>query len=227
MTNPLLRSTGILEALFYDYVIVGEADADRAFYGEINQRLLDARDTRGIRGALFLNANGKDTVPSIVGPLRKLGIPAISVLDLDVLKEGGASWSRQLAAIGIPAGERDAYGTRRAAVLKSLEAAAKSNFKIEGGIELLKGEDRETAINLLRDLAGYGLFIVPSGEVESWLPALAVQRSKSGWLKNVFESMGSDPTARDYVRPQAGDVWDFVGDMKGWLSNAERRGIPR
>lgn len=226
MNDPMLRSAGVMEGLFYDYVIVGEADADRAFYSEINQRLVDERDPRGIRGALFLNANGKDTVPRIVEPLRKLGIPAIGVVDLDVLKEGGASWTRQLAAVGIPAGERDAYGTRRAAVLRSLNAAAKTNFKIEGGLNLLDGEERETALNLLRDLAGYGLLIVPSGEIESWLAALDVARSKNGWLKSIFVRMGSDPSLADYVRPSAGDVWDFVGEMKRWLANAGRRGIP-
>jgi hypothetical protein len=36
MRNPLLRSTGVLSGLFYEFVIVTEADADRAFYQEIN-----------------------------------------------------------------------------------------------------------------------------------------------------------------------------------------------
>lgn len=31
MQDPLLRSVGLLSALFYDFVVVGEADADRAF----------------------------------------------------------------------------------------------------------------------------------------------------------------------------------------------------
>ena len=40
MRNPLLRSTGVLQGLFYEYVIVTEADSDRVFYQEINDRLL-------------------------------------------------------------------------------------------------------------------------------------------------------------------------------------------
>jgi len=39
MRNTLLRSAKILDGLFNDYVIVTEADADRAFYQEINERL--------------------------------------------------------------------------------------------------------------------------------------------------------------------------------------------
>jgi hypothetical protein len=38
MRNPLLRSVGVLNALFYNAVIVTEADADRAFYQEVNER---------------------------------------------------------------------------------------------------------------------------------------------------------------------------------------------
>lgn len=37
MRNPMLRSTGIIEALFHEVVIVTEADADRAFYQEVNR----------------------------------------------------------------------------------------------------------------------------------------------------------------------------------------------
>ncbi|WP_225839258.1 ATP-dependent nuclease [Pseudomonas sp. MM211] len=91
MRNPLLRSIGVLDALFYNAVIVAEADADRAFYQEINERLLQAGDPRGIEGCLFLNAQNKQTVWDIVHPLRELGIPAAGIVDIDVLKEGGRS----------------------------------------------------------------------------------------------------------------------------------------
>jgi hypothetical protein len=78
MQDPLLRSVGVLSGLLYNYVIVGEANADRAFYQEINERLLDANDSRGIPHTLFLNADSKQTIPRIIDPLRKLGIPAAS-----------------------------------------------------------------------------------------------------------------------------------------------------
>ena len=75
MRNPLLRSIGVLDALFYNAVVVTEADADRAFYQEVNERLLQANDPRGIEGCLFLNAQNKQTVWDIVHPLRELGQP--------------------------------------------------------------------------------------------------------------------------------------------------------
>ncbi len=96
MRNPLLRSIGVLDALFYNAVIVTEGDADRAFYQEIIERLLQAGDPRGIDGCLFLNAQNKQTVWDIVHPLRELGIPASGIVDIDVLKEGGAVWAKPM-----------------------------------------------------------------------------------------------------------------------------------
>jgi len=55
MRNPLLRSTGVLNGLFYQSVVVTESDSDRAFYQEINERLLRYHANRGIPNCLFLN----------------------------------------------------------------------------------------------------------------------------------------------------------------------------
>lgn len=226
MNDPMLRSTGVLEALFYNFVAVTEADSDRAFYGEVNHRLLSAGDSRGIRAALFLNANGKDTVAQIVAPLRSLGIPTASIVDLDVLKEGGTVWTRHLSGAGVPIGEFGPYGQRRATVLATLKARAPRNFKTDGGVKVLVGAERETADNLLSDLARYGMFVVPYGEVEAWLESLNVPRAKTTWLRKIFSAMGSDPTDQSYIRPAQADVWDFIGLLKAWLSDVNRRGMP-
>lgn len=225
MQDPLLRSVGVLDGLFFDSVIVGEANADRAFYQEINERLLSYGDARGAARTLFLNADNKQTIPRIVLPLRKLGIPAVGVVDIDVLKDGGAEWTRHLQAIGTPRSEHPSYASRRVAVLDSLHATGK-NYKTEGGIALLGSGELEAAENLLADLARYGFFIVPRGEIENWLTDLDVDRSKNKWLRNIFEKMGSDPTDESYVKPQAGDVWDFVGQISRWINDKGRRGIP-
>jgi predicted ATPase len=225
MHDPLLRSAGVLDGLFYDAVVVGEANADRAFYQEINERLLNTSDARATPRTLFLNADSKHTIPRIVAPLRQLGIPAAGVVDIDVLKDGGAEWTRFLQAICIPNGEHSAYAARRQEVLGKLNATG-LNFKTQGGIGLLQGADRETAENLLRDLESYGLFTVPIGEVEAWLADLNVERNKQKWLRSIFEAMGSDPSLQTYVRPINGDVWDFMGRVASWAKNPNRRGIP-
>jgi hypothetical protein len=222
---PACAPVGVLSALFYDYVVVGEADADRAFYQEINERLLAASDARGAPHTLFLNAQGKDTISKIIEPLRKLGIPAAAVADIDIIREGGKQWTRHLRACGIPDVEHRPYGAHRAKVLSALQGKD-ANFKIEGGINLLSGQDREAATNLFDDLARYGLFVVQRGEVEEWLADLDVPRSKEGWLRSIFEKMGSDPHSAEYVKPTEGDVWDFMGEVRSWLVDPGRRGIP-
>jgi hypothetical protein len=225
MRDPLLRSAGVLAGLFYDHVIVAEADADRAFYQEINERLLAAQDPRGIAHALFLNAENKQTISRIVEPLRKLGIPTAAIADIDVINEGRGQWTRHLKACAIPAEEHQPYGTRRGRTLGALESKS-DKFKTAGGIELLLGSEREAAENLFDDLARYGLFVVRRGEVEAWLSELDVPRTKEGWLRGIFERMGSDPAAPGYTKPRPGDVWDFIGQVRLWLTDRRRRGIP-
>ena len=118
MRNPLLRSIGVLNALFYNAVIVTEADADRAFYQEINERLLSVNDPRGLDGCLFLNAQNKQTVWDIVKPLRELGIPTVGIVDIDVLKEGGTVWQKPLAGAFVPPISHASLHAERGELLK-------------------------------------------------------------------------------------------------------------
>ena len=132
---------------------------------------------------------------------------------------------RHLKAYGIPVDEHQPYGTRRARILDALRNK-NPEFKVASGIALLEGADREVAENLFNDLGRYGFFVVLRGEVEAWLSNLNVPRSKSGWLRSIFEKMGSDINAADYVKPGADDVWDFVAQIRSWLVDSNRRGIP-
>jgi hypothetical protein len=225
MRNPLLRSIGVLEALFYNAVVVTEADADRAFYQEVNERLLKARDPRGIEGCLFLNAQNKQTVWDIVHPLRELGIPAAGIVDIDVLKEGGAVWAKPMNGAFVPELNHQSLGNQRATLLQAFEKS-KKDMKRDGGLTILQGSDREACENFFRQLAEYGFFIVPNGEVESWLQSLPIDRGKGTWLKTIFEAMGEDVLDPGYVRPANGDVWDFLGKIANWVRNPSRSGVP-
>jgi predicted ATPase len=225
MRNPLLRSTGVLNALFYEFVIVTESDTDRAFYQEINERLLRAGHAWGIPNCLFLNAQNKQTIHSIVKPLRQLGIPAAGVVDVDALKEGGTVWSNILAAANIPELSRGSLANWRSALKAALEASG-LNMKRDGGIGVLDSPNKEAAENLFGLLADYGIFIVPGGELESWLKTVYTGGHGPSWLVSMFQHMGSDPSELAYVRPSENDVWRFVGLIKHWLADPLRKGIP-
>lgn len=222
MQEPLLRSANALSGVFYEGVVVTEADADRAFYQEVNERLLALECGRGAPNTLFLNANGKDSVNKIVGPLRALGIPVAVILDIDALNPQ-TNLPALLEAINFPK-PHDAVKLERSDVWSVLISDDKKP-KSDGGIALLNGAAKEKAENLFDRLDQYGLFVLRNGEVEHWLPELNVPRSKR-WLRNIFEALGSDPRAPNYVHPDRDDVWAFLDKVASWIKDKARRGIP-
>lgn len=225
MRHPLLRSTGVLSGLFYEFVVVTESDADRAFYQEVNERLLQFKPDWGIPNCLFINAQNKQTVQTIIRPLRQLGIPAAALVDIDVLKEGGANWTNLLGSANVPNALHGGLATMRSNVKTAMEATGR-DMKRHGGIGILSDEDREAAEQLLNQLKEYGIFVVPTGELESWLKPLGASNHGPTWLVDVFQRMGEDPASEDYVRPSDNDVWKFVFGIKTWLAEPNRRGIP-
>jgi hypothetical protein len=45
------------------------------------------------------------------------------------------------------------------------------------------------------------------------------------WLIEIFEKLGEDPSAENYVSPATGDVWEFM-EIKNWFTNPARKGTP-
>lgn len=225
MRNPLLRSTGVLSGLFYEFVVVTESDADRAFYQEINERLLRFKPEWGIPNCLFINAQNKQTVQTIIRPLRQLGIPAVGIVDIDVLKEGGTVWANLLSSANVPAITHASLAATRSAVKQAMDNSGK-NMKRDGGLAILESSEREAAENLLKQLSEYGIFVVPGGELESWLKSLGASGHGPSWLISIFESMGEDPDADGYLKPSDIDVWAFIKTVKTWLFDSNRKGIP-
>jgi len=225
MRNPLLRSAGVLSALFYEYVIVTESDADRAFYQEINDRLLKHTENKGISNCLFLHAQNKQTIKTIVKPLRELGIPVAGIVDIDIIKDGGVVWSNFLDSGFIPEIEWESLANLRLALKRKFEESGR-NMKKDGGINLLDPSDKEAAESLFSKLGKYGLFTVSNGELESWLPELNATGHGPNWLVEIFEKMGEDPEDENYLKPTNSDVWKFIENIGKWLFNPRRKGIP-
>jgi len=225
MRHPLLRSTGVLSGLFYEFVVVTESDADRAFYQEVNERLLLHKPELGIPNCLFLNAQNKQTVQTLLRPLRKLGIPAAGIVDVDVLKDGGSVWTNLLSSSDVPHLSHGSLATMRAAIKASMDATGK-DMKRDGGLQILQPADRQAAEDLLAQLRLYGIFVVPGGELESWMKKLGATGHGPSWLIDMFQKMGEDPANPAYVRPSSDDVWAFLGEIRKWLVDPNRKGIP-
>lgn len=226
MRHPLLRSTGVLNGLFYEYVIVTEGDADRAFYQEINERLLAFSPTRGIPNCLFLNAQNKQTIHEIIKPLREMGIPCAAIVDVDVIKDGGTTWTNLLKGGFMPDVTINSTSVSRGNIKSKFDAKG-VNFKTQGGVNVLDPQDREACNNLFDQLDEYGIFAVRKGELESWLKFLGTTSTHSpDWLIEIFQKLGEDPTLTSYIRPSSGDVWEFIEKIKNWFTNPGRKGIP-
>lgn len=222
--DPLLRSSDALSGLFHRGVVVGEADADRAFYSEVNRRLVAVH--RGSPDTFFANAQNWQTVPRIVGPLRQLGVPAVAVLDFDVLCGQKTEWDKIYKAANIDVATQTGMEATRVVVKVAMNAVGKEKFK-QQGVNGLNVGDRPSARSLLSDLEKYGVFVVSTGELESWLPSLGVTSpNKAKWIVDIFNTLGSNPTAPAYVNPDNSDVWKFVDRFAAWISDPNRLGMP-
>jgi hypothetical protein len=135
-------------------------------------------------------------------------------------------WKKPLDGAFVPQISHDGLQIERQAILDAFKRTGK-DMKREGGIDLLQGAEREACVNLFSTLSDYGIFVVPTGELESWMANLQVSRNKSSWLFEVFQSMGDDPDDPNYINPEKDDVWDFIGGIGEWLKNEKRKGIPK
>jgi hypothetical protein len=158
-------------------------------------------------------------------PLRELGIPAAGIVDVDVLKDGGAVWISLLSSAHVPAIAHGSFATMRSALKQAMDSTGK-DMKRDGGVSILRQPDQEAALNLLSQLGEYGIFVVPGGELESWLKPLGASGHGPSWLISVFEKMGDDPDAPDFLQPSEDDVWAFMQKLKAWLIDPNRKGIP-
>ncbi|MFL0805135.1 MAG: AAA family ATPase [Agarilytica sp.] len=223
MRNPLLRSTGVLGAMFHESVIVSEADSDRAFYQEVNERLNQFGDD-GAKDSLFINAQNKQTIGRIVGPLRNMGIPAVALVDLDIIKKGG-EFKELCKACNIPQPLIESWGVLRGNINKIFEDSGLNSNK--NGVQDIPTEHKDTLLMLINNISEYGIFAVPVGAVEQWLPELDIPSSRHGpgWVMEAFEKMGEIPTAPDYIKPTDNDVWSFFRGVSKWVSDPHRKGV--
>lgn len=222
MRDPLLRSTNALRALFYQAVVVTEADTDRALYDEVNYRLTQTGE--GIADGLFVNAQNWQTIPRLVMPLRSMGIPAAAIFDFDVLMD--VDFRRLWPLLHESGPVRQRLQQHRDAVKRLMDEASRTNCKANG-ISALDAIDRPVVDAFLSQMANYGMHFVPVGELECWLPLLAQRTSnKAMWLTQVFDALGSNPGDGSYVRPGSNDVWAFIRGVAAWVSDPNRLGMP-
>ncbi|MGB7099794.1 MAG: hypothetical protein WBD95_13650, partial [Xanthobacteraceae bacterium] len=164
----------------------------------------------------------KQTEQDIIGPLRKFGVPAAAIVDIDILKDGGKTWSGWLDAVQIPPTLHSSYSVARGDVHKKFDELG-IDMKI-GGVDALPEPEKNAANQLFDTLDEYDLFVVRKGELETWLKHLSPVGKKTDWTMDVLNKMGSDPSKADYLRPAPDDAWEFSRKIIAWIKNSARKG---
>jgi len=223
MTEPLLRSTRALEGLFHRAVVVGESDADRAFYDEINRRLV--AEGGGVVDAQFVNAQNWSTEARVIAPLRRLGVPAAGIVDFDALWNSFNEWRPLYRAIGLPDGNADRLVLEAEQTALARDPSERVRCK-RRGVAGLPAAKRNRMRQHLANLAGYGLFVVPIGELEGWLPELGIpSQAKHKWIVQMLTRLGTDPGNPHYLAPRRGGVWRFLDNIERWVADPNRKGM--
>lgn len=171
---------------------------------------------------LFINAQNKQTIRDIIGPLRTFGIPAAAAVDIDILKDGGADWTGWLKAAHVPDTLHGGLGQHRGNLRKCF-VDGELTMK-DGGVGLLREDDKLAATDFFDQLDRYGVFAVRKGELESWLPELGAKGKKTDWTISALEKMGSDRAGSAYVKPGDGDVWEYIRTIVAWIRDPARKG---
>lgn len=216
MVDPLLRSTGILNALFHQAAVVVEGDSDRVFYNEINDRLRshEPEHPAVMRDCVFLNAQGKANVSRILGVLHRAGVASAGIIDLDLLKDKGIC-ANLLEAMGAPASVCESIGVTRANIAKSVGDV--ETLCQPGGMAKATPENQRAVRHFIRTMEEYRIFLPIVGRLEAWLSDEGVQSFKSRWIAAIFERLGPIDTG---TKPGKGDVWQFIRQIGQTLENA-------
>lgn len=87
-SDTLARYSGVFGGIFYQHVVICEADADCLFYNSILNT--DAVSGERRSDVLFIHASGKHRMASLAATLKELDVPVSVVADVDLLNEESA-----------------------------------------------------------------------------------------------------------------------------------------
>ena len=160
-----------------------------------------------------------------MGPLRAFGVPTAAIVDIDILKDGGSTWTGWLRASSVPAPLLGGLGQVRGDLQKRFNDLG-IDMKT-GGVDALTGADNAGANALFDTLREYGVFVARKGELEKWLAHLKVPGKKTDWAIGMLDRMKGDPSDPLYVHPGGDDVWAFLGAIAEWIRNPSRKGMPQ
>jgi hypothetical protein len=161
LEDPLLRSAGVLDALFADSVVLCEGEGDCLVYRTAFEAAIgESRDTL----PLFLSMHGQANIPKVLKALRRMGVRVAAIVDFDVLYCDEFKTFVEALDVGEVMRESILASVR---VLKKevRESGDSKKYKNQG---LGAVADVDGVQQLISNLGEQGLFVVPCGELEHW-----------------------------------------------------------
>jgi ABC-type cobalamin/Fe3+-siderophores transport system ATPase subunit len=188
-SDPVLRYSNVLDGLFYNYVVICEADADCRFYAAVLDDLAQEGEiTIKPDDVLFVPSGGKGRIPNIGQALSALGVQTFAVADFDVLKDKskvrqiveslGADWTTEM---------NTAY-TNMAGAMNANNGVRWDSAKEQGVSAVPQGTANQNACELLDGLQRRGVMIVRVGEMEGF--DRTITPKSTGWVSEMLSKDG-------------------------------------
>lgn len=190
-SDILLKFTNILESVFYDFCFICEDNTDCLFFKNILERLDLIEPSES---SLWVGVQGKQNIAKTAAIAKRLCVNPICIVDFDVISAKNDSIGKVFKPIvNALGGDGEAVAqlvrTRLHNVVQNNPNLTWSNIKSLGLHALESDQQLHTQVSkIIQDLRSIGLFILPSGELES----LRTPRSSAHGLSAVVEMLGHD-----------------------------------
>jgi hypothetical protein len=198
-SDPVLRYSNVLQALFHRKVVVCESDADCRFYGAALDSVAIRTGLRSIADdTLLVPAAGKTGIPNVLAAVARLGVEAWAFPDFDVLTKKqdirkiveavGAQWSAELDELYMRF------------VKEPNQSASWKALKHSGLNALPAGDSYQAGMALLDRLTALRVRVVPLGEMESFDKSLTGHGTP--WVSAALAAGTHESTGvADFVAP--------------------------
>lgn len=204
--DPLLSTQQVIEGIFHEGVIVCEADSDALIYRFAASNELDNRSL------LFTHAHNRQTIDRITSVLTEASIPRVAIADIDLIREPGEVSD----LLGSLSSDRTNFSS-------VTDDCNQVNIAIRGssvdwddikelGRDEFPDEVEEEVNRVFEEARSYGLFIVPTGELESWVD---IDTTKGRhWVIDALDHMSENECPDE--------LGDFVRAISEYLSEQYR-----
>jgi hypothetical protein len=207
--SPKFRNSDILEAAFFEGLVLCEGDDDRVFFEETfkSQRKI----SRGVPNLRFIRSFGKEELHVFVRGLRELKMPVSAILDNDAISGTMETWPKLLDAFKIHGSTRDMIqaGCEKLRSYRSNLGGAEYHRQL-----LVQNSEVHTANQNVISLASrHGIFVIESGTLESLVDGFQ-NLPKRNWLSSVLDDIEKSSVAG--VRTQYQRADQLVSKIITW-----------